>query len=83
MSKKIELPLDVLEAEAKALEEGMLLAWDLGLKEITLESDSELVMKALSDQRLLQFIHAKNVKKMFGHKTLWCTYTATSSEKMN
>ena len=54
MSKKIELPLDVLEAEAKALEEGMLLAWDLGLKEITLESDSELVAKALSDQRLLQ-----------------------------
>ena len=42
MSKKIELPLDVLE-------EGMLLAWDLGLKEITLESDSELVVKALSD----------------------------------
>ena len=48
------MPLDVLEAEAKALEEGMLLAWDLGLKEITLESDSELAVKALSDQRLLQ-----------------------------
>ena len=48
MSKKLELPLGALEA--KAMEEGMLLAWDLGLKEIIIECDSELVVKSLGEQ---------------------------------
>ena len=52
MSKKLELPLGALEA--KAMEEGMLLAWDLGLKEIIIECDSELVVKSLGEQSLLQ-----------------------------
>ena len=33
--------------------------------------------------KVLQFIHTMKIKKMLGHKTLWCTYTATSSKKMN
>ena len=36
------------------MEEGLLLAWDLGLKEIILECDLELVVKVLGDQSLLQ-----------------------------
>ena len=28
--------------------------------------------------KVLQFIHTMKIKKMLGHKTLWCTYTATS-----
>ena len=31
--------------------------------------------------KVLQFIHTMKIKKMLGHKTLWCTYTATSSKE--
>ena len=31
--------------------------------------------------KVLQFIHTMKIKKMFGHKTLRCTYTATSSRE--
>ena len=31
--------------------------------------------------KVLQFIHMINIKKMFGHKTLRCKYTATSSRE--
>ena len=31
--------------------------------------------------KVLQFIHTMKIKKMLGHKILWCKYTATSSRK--
>ena len=31
--------------------------------------------------KILQFIHRMKIKKMFGHETLRCTYTATSSRE--
>ena len=31
--------------------------------------------------KVLQFIHIMKFKKMLGHKTLWCKYTATSSRE--
>ena len=31
--------------------------------------------------KVLQFIHTMKIKKMLGHKTLWCKYTATSSRE--
>ena len=40
MSKKICLPLGAIEAKAKAMEEGILLAWDLGLKNIVIKETS-------------------------------------------
>ena len=31
--------------------------------------------------KVLQFIHTMKIKNMFGHKTLWCKYTTTSSRE--
>ena len=44
MSKKISKPLGVIEAEARAMEVGILFAWDLGLKDIVAEGDSLAVV---------------------------------------
>ena len=47
MSKKISRPLGVIEVEARAMEVGILFAWDLGLKNIVAEGDSLAVVQAL------------------------------------
>lgn len=47
MSKQVKLPLKALESEALAMQEGIMLAWDLGLREIEIERDSQLVVSAL------------------------------------
>ena len=47
MSKKLNLLLGAMEVEAKVFEEGLLLAGDLGHKQVILEGDAQLVTNAL------------------------------------
>ena len=48
MCRKVDFLLGVLEAEAKVAEAAILLAWELGLKDIVVEGDSQLVIQALN-----------------------------------
>ena len=53
LSKKFGLPLGGLEAEVLAVEEGVALAWDLGLKDIIIKSDALLVTNSLENQNVM------------------------------
>ena len=60
--KKVAAPWGALEAEAKAVEAGILFAWDLGLRDIMVEGDSQLVMFALNGSSLLALVIQKVVE---------------------
>ena len=43
--------------------------------------DFKTPTKKIVNCKVLQFIHTMKIKKMLGHKTLWCKYTTTSSRE--
>ena len=47
LSKQFQQLLGPLEIEAKAMEVGVSFAWDVGIREVILESDSKIVSDAL------------------------------------
>ena len=51
MNMKIPCPLGPLESEAKAMEDGVIFAWDVGVRKVLFESDSMIVIEALNGTR--------------------------------
>ena len=51
MCRKLDLPLGVLETEAKALEIGMAIAEEVGLKDVVFEADSQLLINSVHGTR--------------------------------
>ena len=49
MCKKLPFPLGPLEVEARATEEGIILAWELGLSKVVVEGDAKTIMVALTE----------------------------------
>ncbi|XP_050289872.1 uncharacterized protein LOC126728032 [Quercus robur] len=49
LSKCLPLPMDPLEAKAKAMDEATIFAWDLGVRDVIFESDSTLVCHAMEN----------------------------------
>ena len=49
MSKKLPFSLGPLEAKARATEEGIILAWELGLSKVVVEGDVKTIMVALTE----------------------------------
>ena len=52
LSKKLLYPLGALAAKAKAIEIDIFFSWELGLREIILEGDSQIVMNAIANHDL-------------------------------
>ena len=48
LSKMLSYLLGAMEAEAKAVECGIIFAWELGLRQVIVEGDSQVVVHALN-----------------------------------
>ena len=49
MSKKIHAPLGIIEAEAKAVDTGIIFAKEVGIRDFVLEGDSLTIVQALKE----------------------------------
>ena len=67
LCKKVVVPWGALKAEAKAAKTSILLAWDLGLNDIVVEGDSQLVMFALKG-----FVNPASVIQKVVEGSQWC-----------
>lgn len=74
MSKNIPLPLGALEVEAMVADEGIRLAKDLGLKDVIIEGDAQVVMSTLAQSDYIPSSIQKIIegsKKCLQHFHVW------------
>ena len=83
MSKKVDFPLRALEAEAKAAEAGILLAWDLGLKNIIVEGDTQLVIQVLNGVAAPAIPILKIVEGSRRYLQMFCSWKAVHTNRRN
>ena len=83
MSKKVLFPLQALEVEAKAAEAGILLTWDLGLKNIVVEGDTQLVIQALKGVDAPATPILKIVEGTRNYLQMFCSWKAVHTNRRN
>ena len=73
LSKKLYFPLGALEAEAKAMECGIIFAWELGLRQVIIEEDSQVVIQALECETPAPI----SIQQVITRATMWLpTFTS-------
>ena len=69
-----------MEIEAKALEEGVNFAWEVGIKDLVVESDSQVVIDALKGNGIV-LVCIANIIEGTGPKLLEFRHTIISKVK--
>ena len=67
LSKRLSLPLGPLEAEAKAMDEAVSFARDIGLQDVIFETDSTIINNALTSTTIAQ-VSIDNIVTSILHK---------------
>ena len=81
MSKWVELPLKVLEVESWAAQEGVQLAWELGLREIIIEGDAQVVITASRNPKSCSWPIQKVVEGSLQSLSCFKAWTASHLRK--
>ena len=83
MSKKVLFTLRASEAEAMVAKAGILLAWDLGLKNIVLEGDAQLVTQAPKGVDAPATPILKIVEGARNYLQMFCSWKAVHTNRRN
>ena len=71
--------LDLFCSDSSPFDARLLSTWLTNCADPSMQLQS--LTKKVVGCKVLQYIHMMKIKKMLGYKTLWCTYTATSSRQ--